>query len=156
MRPKSAIQKGKELEQHIADQIIARGLDSKCCRSAGSGNGNREKADIHTSMTILGRQAGIEAKNHAVPHVKEWWLQTKKLEILDQEPILVYKLKGEGYDEAKAVVYLSTLLDLIKTSSGIDMAQDNNYKPINSGMKWIIKNCIESLKKLLKELENIA
>jgi hypothetical protein len=124
MRPQSAIQKGKDLENYICDQIRDKGLDLKAYRSHGSGNGTHEKADIWTSLTCLGRNVGIEAKNHATPHIKDWWLQTQKLEKLGREPILVYKLKGEGLGEAKAVVYLDTLLEIIKLANSSDNKEE--------------------------------
>ena len=80
MKPQSAIAKGKILENYISDQIREKGLDQFAARSAGSGNGNREKADIKTSMQVLGRNAGFEAKNHKSIHLPEWWAQTKELE----------------------------------------------------------------------------
>lgn len=106
------------LSNYIADQIVAKGLDPKARADGGSGAGNREKADISTSMLVLGKQAGIEAKNQKVLHVSDWWAQAKKLEILGQEPILVYKEFGEPLEDSKAVVYLDTLLELIANQKG--------------------------------------
>lgn len=114
MNPKSAIAKGKALENHVCELLRAKGLDPKAYRSHGSGNGNTEKADIWTSLTILGRNVGFECKNHAVPHIRDWWEQTQKLEKLGREPVLVYKLTGENMGEAKVVIYLETFLDLIE------------------------------------------
>lgn len=113
MNPRSAKAKGNALEQHVCDELAKKGLDLKAYRSHGSGSGTREKADIWTSLTILGRNAGFECKNHKVPHIKDWWSQTQELEKVGREPILVYKLGGESMGDAKAVVYLDTLLDLI-------------------------------------------
>lgn len=111
---KSQVAKGKILEEYVADQIRTKGIDLKAYRSHGSGNGNTEKADIWTSMMILGQNAGIECKNHANLAIPEWWKQTKKLETLGREPVLVFKIYGEPLPETKAVVYLDTLLELIK------------------------------------------
>ena len=144
---KTAKQKGKQLEQYITDEIIKRGLDDRAKRDGASGAGNREKRDVDTSMTILGRTAGIEAKNHKVPHIKDWWQQTQKLEVLGYEPILVYKLFGESLKEAKAVIYLSTLLDLLA-----EKTQTENTG-IPSGDKWKVKRAIDSLKDVFKILD---
>jgi hypothetical protein len=155
MKPKSAIQKGKALEDYICEQLIEKGLDLKAYRSKGSGSGTGEKADIWTSLTVLGRNAGIEAKNHKVPHIKDWWKQTQKLEVSGREPILVYKLAGEGYKETKAVVYLNSLLELIKLANQVDPQEDRepqeNYK-----LKWLLKSGIDILKKIVKELEKLT
>lgn len=111
---KSQVAKGKILEEHVASQIREKGIDLKAYRSHGSGNGNTEKADIWTSMMILGQNAGIECKNHATLAIPEWWRQTKKLETLGREPVLVFKIYGEPLGETKAIIYLDTLLELIK------------------------------------------
>lgn len=111
---KSAVAKGKLLEKYVADQIREKGIDPKAYPSHGSGNGSSEKGDIWTSMMILGQNAGIECKNHTNLAIPEWWRQTKKLENLSREPVLVFKIYGEPMGETKAVIYLDTLLELIK------------------------------------------
>ena len=117
MKASSAIAKGKLLEEYVALQIREKGIDLKAYRAHGSGNGNTEKADIWTSMMVLGQNAGIECKNHATLHIPEWWKQTKKLESLGREPILVFKQFGEPLQETKCVIYLDTLLELIKNQN---------------------------------------
>ena len=59
MKPKSAIQKGKNFENWIADQIEEAGL-GRASRTPGSGSGNRHKGEILANIPFL-----IEAKNHA-------------------------------------------------------------------------------------------
>lgn len=118
MKGKSAKQKGKELEDHIADQIVALGIDPKARRDGASGAGNREKGDIITSMMVLGQNVGIEAKNHKTIHIPEWWRQTKKLESLGREPVLAFKQYGEPMGETKVVIYLETFLRLSKLAEG--------------------------------------
>lgn len=107
-------QKGQQLEKYVCEQILAKGLDTHPRPSFMSGGTNTEKADIWTSMMILGQNAGIECKNQATLHIPEWWRQTKKLESLAKEPVLVFKIYGEPLPETKAVIYLDTLLELIK------------------------------------------
>ena len=154
MKAKSAIQKGKDLEEEVCKQLREKGLDLKAYRSKGSGSGTGEKADIWTSLTVLGRNAGIECKNHKVPHIKDWWSQTQKLEKLGREPILVYKLYQETKGDIKAVVYLDTLLDLIKLANTVEPQEDrepqSDYK-----LKWLLKSGIDILKKITKELEKM-
>lgn len=116
MTPKSAIEKGKMLEEYVCEQLREKGLDVKAYRSHGSGNGTTEKADIWTSLTLLGQNAGFECKNHKTIHIKEWWNQTKKLESLGREPILVYRIQGQNMGDTLCTVYLDTLLELIKAS----------------------------------------
>src|SRR3990167_3847628 len=114
MKPSSAIAKGKILEEYVAKQIRQKGIDPKAYRSHGSGSGITEKSDIWTSMMILGRNAGIECKNHSTLHIPEWWKQVEKLESLNREPVLVFKQFGESLGNTKAIIYWNTLLELIK------------------------------------------
>ncbi len=116
---KSQVAKGKILEDHVAEQIRLKEIDLKAYRSHGSGNGNTEKGDIWTSMMILGQNAGIECKNQKVIKIPDWWRQTKKLESLGREPVLVFKQFGEPLGETKCVIYLDTLLELIKNQNGV-------------------------------------
>ena len=109
---KTSVQKGKLLEKHVADLIREKGIDLKAYPSHGSGNGSSEKGDIWTSMMILGQNVGIECKNHATLHIPEWWKQTKKLESLSREPMLVFKIYGEPMGETKVVMYLETIMDM--------------------------------------------
>jgi hypothetical protein len=111
---KSQVAKGKLLEEFVAEQIRSKGIDPKAYRAHGSGNGNTEKADIWTSMTVLGQNAGIECKNQANLCIPEWWRQTKKLESLGREPVLAFKIYGEPLSETKVVIYLDTFLELVK------------------------------------------
>lgn len=111
---KTSVQKGKLLEKWVADQIRAKGIDPKAYPAHGSGSGNSEKGDIWTSMMILGQNAGIECKNHATLHIPEWWKQTKKLESLGREPMLVFKQYGEPMEATKVIMYLDTVLEMIK------------------------------------------
>jgi hypothetical protein len=141
-------EKGKQLENYVMDEIIKRGLDDRAIRDGASGASNREKRDVNTSMEILGRLSGIECKNQAVPHIKDWWQQAQRLERLGYEPILVYKLFGEGLGDSKAVIYLSTLLDLVAHQGDSDQQTG-----IPSSDKWLIRNAIDILKKLLKVFE---
>ena len=111
---KTSVQKGKILERYVADQIRAKGIDLKAYPSHGSGSSPTEKGDIWTSMMVLGQNAGIECKNHKTLHIPDWWAQTKKLEKLSREPILVYKIHNAPMGDTLCTVYLDTLLDLIK------------------------------------------
>jgi hypothetical protein len=154
MKPNSAIQKGKLLENWLADKIVALGLDSKACRSAGSGNGNREKSDINTSLTILGRNAGFECKNHRTLAIPAWWRQVEKLEQLGREPVLAFKLPQEGLEATKVVIYADTLLKLLKQAKNAngEVLQDTASPDKQRELKWALERArteIDRLRKLL-------
>ena len=118
MSIKSARQKGKDLEDHVADRIVAHGIDPKARRESSSGAGNREKGDIITTMMVLGQNVGIECKNQKTLCIPEWWRQTMKLMSLGREPVLVFKVFGEPMDETKVVISLETFLALAKLAEG--------------------------------------
>lgn len=110
---KNTKQKGRALENYVADQIRDKGLDLRARAEISSGAGNREKGDIWTSLMILGQNAGIECKNQVTLHIPEWWKQTKKLESLGREPVLVYKLPYEPLGSTLCTIYFETLLELL-------------------------------------------
>lgn len=145
---KAARQKGKDLEDHVADQIVAMGLDPKARRDGGSGAGNREKGDVVTRMMVLGQNAGIECKNQKTLHIPEWWRQTKILENLGREPILAFKQHGEGMDDTKVVIYLDTFLRLVKLS------QDKEERIVVTGISMDERdrrNKLESARRAIQE-----
>lgn len=111
---RSTKQKGKILENYVADQIQDKGIDPRARAEMSSGAGNREKGDIWTSMMILGQNVGIECKNQNTLKIQEWWRQTKKLEKLSREPVLIFHIEHEPFGETKALIYLDTLLELVK------------------------------------------
>lgn len=152
MNIKSAREKGKRLENYVADQIVSKGIDSKARRDGGSGNGDREKGDIVTSMMILGQNAGIECKNQKNISIQDWWRQTKLLEKLQREPILVFKIEDERWEETKCVVYLDTLLELIKLSNTEKIYQEIPQED-SRDKKYAIQQALTALKKLEKYYE---
>lgn len=145
---KTARQKGKDLENYVADKIIEYGIDPRARRDGASGAGTREKGDICTSASINGINLGIECKNHAVAHVKDWWTQAQQLEKLGREPVVVYKLKGEGMGDTKVIIYLETFLELLQGQSG--GVCDREHLP--EGLKWKVKRLKDASHDLMKEL----
>lgn len=146
--PKTSIQKGKALEDHVANEIEMRGL-GKARRSIGSGSGTKEKADIDTDMMINGQNIGIECKNHAVPHVKEWWSQAEKLRALSRTPVVVYKLKGEAMPDCKAIISFSDLLDLCKKAQEPKTVLWQE----NRDARYKLSSLVRAAKEVLKLLE---
>jgi hypothetical protein len=111
---KARIQKGKDLENHICEQLKAKGIDLHARRSYGSGNSNGIKADIDTRATLMGLAVGFEAKHMDKLNVPDAWRQTLKLQDIGYEPVLVIKQTADRYENTKAVIYLDTLLEIIK------------------------------------------
>ncbi len=107
-------QKGQILEKYVVEELRAKGLDIHARPSFNSGATNSEKADIWTSLMVLGQNAGIECKNQKTLSIPDWWAQTRKLESLGREPILVYKIHNAPLSDSLCTIYLDTLLELIK------------------------------------------
>lgn len=99
----STKQKGRLLENYVADQIQLKGIDLRARAELSSGAGNREKGDIWTSMMILDQNVGIECKNQRNLDIPGWWRQTKKLESLRREPLLIFHIEHEPMGETKVV-----------------------------------------------------
>jgi len=114
MKQKSSVAKGKTLEKYVADQIREKGLDNRAYPSHGSGNTNREKSDIWTSVMVLGQNVGIEVKNQKTICIPDWWRQTRKLQDLSREPVLVFKIHHSPLEDTLATIYLDTFLEMIK------------------------------------------
>ena len=140
--------RGKALEDWVSGQLRSKGLDPKATRSAGSGSGTRDKADIVTSTTILGRNLGIECKNHKNAAVKDWWKQACKLEVLGMEPMVVYRLAQESYEDTKVILRLDTLLDLLKRASEPKTVESSDRQ-----FQWDLKTLKQSAHKVIKHLE---
>lgn len=141
-------QKGKLLEEYVSRRLKEEGLDMEAERDGASGASNRDKRDIKTKCDINGRTLGIECKNHAVPHIKDWWEQTDKLGKLGYEPVLIYKLFGEPLGSSKVVVYLDTFLEILSQQKGevVVSAQDDPK------FKWKIKKLKDAAQEVFKEL----
>ena len=148
-------QKGKDLENYVTDQIVAKGLDDRAKRDSASGAGIREKADIATSLMILGQNAGIECKHQTAINIHQWWKQTCKLESLNREPVLVYKQTFENYADTKAVIRLDTLLELIKYQKDKEEIEDiiscTNYE--KRSLLFKVKDAKNTMNKLINYLK---
>ena len=156
MNPKSAIQKGKSLENYVADQIVAKGIDPKARRESGSGNGNREKGDVTTSMMVLGQNAGIECKHVQKFNIPEYWRQTRKLESLGREPILVIKQTHDDYADTKAVIYLDTLLELVKKANQAGGVAPIVVASVPREVKWAAENLKRAAADMVKKLSTLT
>lgn len=152
---KSPQAKGKTLENFVADRIVVHGLDPKARRDSGSGNGNREKGDIVTSMMILGRNVGIEVKNQTNIAIPQWWKQVEKLEKLGREPVLAFKLRGDALEATKVVLNLETLLRLVKKANSASLEPYRPEQPMTDNerkRKWVIEDLRRAAHVALKHL----
>ena len=103
MKPRSAIQKGKRLEQKIASEWRKK-IDGFAVRMAGSGSGYM-KGDVYNKLF------SIEAKNQEKVKLWEWWEQTRSQVQFNKPPVLM--ISG-NYRPILVCMDLNDWLDLVK------------------------------------------
>jgi len=140
MKAKTAIQKGKELENWIVERLRLSGLDTRAYRQKGSGSG-LNKGDIWNNLNLC-----IEAKNQKNIQ-KKWFKQAEKESLGTQEPILVWHPSQEPLENSKVFLNWDYFEKLLKQTKEPEM------KNIDRTVAWKIRTAINALKSLLKELE---
>jgi len=140
-------QKGMVLANYVADRLKEAKLDRRARSDGGSGSGNREKRDVATNVLINSRELGIECKNFKVPHIRNWWKQTEKLDGLGFEPVLIYSLGGERIENCKVVIYFETFLDMLKKNNKPTMANPSKE------LEWDLINLQNAIKRLRKHFK---
>lgn len=144
---------GAELEEYVAKRIRQLGLDPNARRNPDSGSGNREKADIDTDLEILGENAHIECKNWS-KHGMAAWIEHVEYGagITHREPILVYKLRKDPLQKARALIPLETLLHILVEAKGVTVQRtvdvDSSQAKYFSGK---LNNAANKLEKLARE-----
>lgn len=148
-------EQGNDLETYVASQLYEKCLDKNPRREFGSGRGTHEKSDIFTSLMILGQNAGIECKHTPRLNLQKAWNQTRKLESLGREPVLVFKHPEESFGNTKCVIYFDTLLELVKAvriGAGT-MVEGAKTPQVERELAYQTKSAINALKGLQKALE---
>lgn len=147
MKPNSAIEKGKRYEKHLAEIIEKMGF-GRAIRSAGSGNGNRDKGDLICNLPFL-----IEAKNHDNFHITDWVDQAKrqaKQGNWDSEKwAVVFRdfRQPETTSEDYVVISFPEFLTLLKKDS------EPRIKEPDRSLKWKLQNLKTICNQIIKELE---
>jgi len=146
---------GRELEEYVSGQLLTHAIDFNAKRERGSGRGTHDKGDIHTELVLMGQQAGIECKHEARLNLKEGWKQAKRLERLGCEPILIMKQLDESFEDTRAVIYLDTLLELIKRAGcAAGKAQFASQTPqVDRDIVFTARRALEANKALEKALK---
>ncbi len=143
MNPRSAIQKGKELENFVAEQLQSYGLDIKAKRQIGSGSG-KAKGDISTDMGFT-----IECKNTKRFDWKSAADQVRREAMGYQKEMIIWHPPQRPMDDSVAIVNVHDLFFLLKF-----WKDHQNRETILD--KYSIKNNLERavmhLKNVIKEL----
>lgn len=144
MRPQSAHKKGKRLEQWVITQLEEAGL-GKALRTPGSGSG-KIKSDIFSNTDFT-----IECKNEKQWHWKNIDQAIKEAEIgnayKDKWALVCRDPRYPEFQRVYAVIDIFQFLELLKKE------KEPLIKEPDRQTAWHIKNAIQSLKQLLKDLE---
>lgn len=141
MNPKSAIAKGKLLEDFIVDRLRTTGLDIRAYRQRGSGNG-KNKGDVWNDLNLC-----FEAKNTAKPNLNNTLKQVNRESLGTQIPVMVWHMPNTPLEDSKVIIdwhYYEKLL--LKTKEPTTTNPDREFK-------WKVQRLVDSAKAVLKELK---
>jgi len=141
MNPKSAIAKGKELEEWVVNRLKVSDLDIRARRTPGSGNG-KEKGDISNDLGIC-----FECKNTKKAPNKATFAQVAREAMGYQKEVIVWHMPQTSLEESIVVIrwdYFEELLKKTKEPTVINPDRATAYK---------IKRLIQSAKDILKEFD---
>ena len=141
MKPKVAIQKGKDFENYICEQIMEMGL-GHAHREAGSGSG-KKKGDIFANLPFL-----IEAKNQAIPHILQWIKQAKQQAEIGNWDRYKWAVifKEHRTQNCYAVIDMWEFLKLLKKDS------EPLIKEPDKDLKWRLINLKQQCQQVIKKL----
>lgn len=142
MKPKSAIAKGKILEEFIAEELRKSGLDPRAYRQKGSGNG-LNKGDIWNALNLC-----IEAKNQKNFN-RQWAKEVVKDSQGSQIPLIVWHPPNVPLNESSVIIdweFFKELLLCWKASQGTEMISNPSIPA------WKLKKLKDDINSVLKDL----
>ena len=144
MKPRSNIQKGKALENEMANLLVSYGIDKTAMRQVGSGSGLR-KGDIHNSIGLT-----IECKNTKTFNWKAAAEQVKKESLGYGTEVIIWHPPQKPLDDSVAIINVHYYFELLKKSQEPKTAASLAE---NKAIRWKLQNLIRSAKEVLNELE---
>lgn len=143
MNPKSAIQKGKELENFVAELLVKSGIDRQASRQIGSGNG-KKKGDIATSIPWT-----IECKNTKTLKWKEASEQVKREAMGYQKEVVIWHPPHKPLDQSIAIININDFIELLERAKNQERAETilDKYQIKNN-----LEKAVYHLKQVVKEL----
>ncbi len=142
MQIKSALAKGKELENWIVDRLRLSGLDTRAYRQKGSGNG-LNKGDIWNDLNIC-----FEAKNTKNLSLNKTLKQVNREAMGTQTPIIVWHPPQSPLESSVVIMewhYLEEMLLKVKNSTPA-------YENPDRQASFALRNLSNAIKKVQKEL----
>jgi hypothetical protein len=139
---RSAIAKGKELENWIVERLRLSGLDTRAYRQKGSGNG-LNKGDIWNDLNIC-----FEAKNTKNLALGATLKQVRREALGTQNPVIVWHPPHTSLEDSVVILdwhYYESLLLKVKNSTPA-------YQNPDRTADWALRNLSNAIKKVQKEL----
>lgn len=140
MNPKSAIQKGKELERWIVERLKLSGLDTRASRTPGSGNG-KAKGDIWNDLGIC-----FEAKNQK-NFQQAWFKQAREESMGTTEPVIVWHPPQEPLENSFVMLNWYFFEELLKHRKAPAIKEPDRQ------LKWDLTSLINIAKRVLKQIK---
>src|SRR3990167_5062867 len=141
MLGRSAVHKGRILENFVAEELRKSGLDVRARRTFGSGGGI-EKGDINNSLGL-----NIECKNTKRLDFKNAWKQCQRdAGMSHTEPVLIWHPPQESLEGSVVFMRVNYFAELL---TGL-----NDIKPLdNPKVKYPLLRLKNAISEVLKELE---
>lgn len=141
MNPRSAIQKGKELEDFVVSRLRATGLDNRAYRQKGSGNG-LHKGDVWNDLNLC-----FEAKNTAKPNLGPTLRQVRRESLGTQEPVVVWHMPHTPLEDSQVIIswqYFEALL--VKSKQPASLAPDRD-------LRWKLERLKQAANAVISEIK---
>lgn len=142
MLGKTAVQKGKLLENFIVEKLRESKVDIHARRTKGSG-GYLERGDIWNDLGL-----NIECKNQKTFQFNKFWSQTlKDSEMTHTIPVLIWHPPNVPLEKSSVTITLDYFLELILKN------QEPKIKQMDRELRWKLQKLIDVTKSVIKELE---
>lgn len=146
MQPKSAIAKGKRLEEFAIKEIEAMGL-GKSTRTPGSGSGNRLKGDLFNSLSFL-FECKNEAQTNLLPNIDQAKRDCEKGNFYKDKWCLITRdPRFPEFEKVYATIDFWEFLELLKRN------QEPKIKSVDRNITWKLKSLIDAAKRVINEVE---
>ena len=143
MMPRSAIQKGKELENFVVEKIRTSGLDIHAKRQEGSGNGLK-KGDIYTALDWT-----IECKNTKNFNYKEAAAQVQRESMGYQHEAIIWHPPQRPLGDSIVIINIDEFIDLLKQKQK-GMSRDEIFN--KREFKYNLEKLCFHAKQVIKEM----
>jgi hypothetical protein len=138
MKPKSAIAKGKILENMVADKLKV--IDPTAHRQPGSGNG-LAKGDISNNLGLC-----IECKNTARLNWKETAKQVERQAMGYAKEVVIWHAPRTPEDKAIVIIDLDFFIELMgKSKEPKTKEPDREFRYLLNNLKVVIQKVIKRL-----------